>query len=314
MVKKAVPLSLAALLVSGTASMQVSAEELSASEILQQSNEAMLELESYASETTMEQTMPDPLTDGESISITTHSEDEITLDPFAMHQVVTTSTPEEGEVTIESYWTEEGFFTEDPEEGWLKMPEDLSAGFDEMMEAAMASDHVAQAEALGEDMSVEDTGDEYVLTYEGDGEKLLQETEELLGSDMNGEDSSMFLEEFMDQVSFNDLSYEMTIDKDTYYMTGLVMDTDMDIDMDGESMNTTQSLEMSVYNFNGIEGISVPDHVVDEATPMEDMIEEEEGGELPDTASTHPLFALAGAAMAVVAGGLFFFRKRVVRA
>lgn len=36
----------------------------------------------------------------------------------------------------------------------------------------MASDQVEQAELFGDDMSVEDNGDSYILTYEGDGQDL----------------------------------------------------------------------------------------------------------------------------------------------
>ncbi|WP_059105555.1 LPXTG cell wall anchor domain-containing protein [Shouchella shacheensis] len=311
MLKKAAPLSFITLF-AVAAPAHVSAEEMSASEILQQSNEAMLGLQSYSSQTQMEMTMPD-LMDGEPMTMSMHSEEDITLDPFAMHQVVTTSMPEGEDMALESYWTEEGFFQEDPVEGWMKLPGELSQGLDELMGMAMAGDQVAQAEALGEEMSVEDTGDAYLLTYEGDGETLMEAAQEMLNMAMSGDEASMMMEELLAGITFNDVRYEMTIEKDTYYMTELMMDMDMDIEMEGESMNMAQSLHMTVSNFNGVDAITVPEEVLNNATPMDDDMMMEEGGELPDTASNNPLLAFSGAALALTAGGLLWFRRRTAQ-
>ncbi|GGF23770.1 hypothetical protein GCM10010954_23280 [Halobacillus andaensis] len=306
MIKKVVPLSLAALVVAW-APAQVLAED-SASDVLQKSNEAMAELESYSSETEMEQTMTIA---GEPITINSHSQQDITLDPFAMHQVITTSSPEEGEVSLESYWTEDGFYQEDPEQGWIELPSEFTEGIDDLMNAAMAEDQVAQAEELAEDMSVEDQGDSYLLTYQGDGEALKDEFQKMFESGMGEEESSM-MEDMMGEMTINDLSYEMTIDKETHYMTNLMMDMDMDMEMEGESTNTVQTIDMTLDNFNGVDEITVPQEVIDEAALLEDeMMEEgmsEEGGELPDTSTNSPMLILSGVLMVGI-GGLLLFRR-----
>lgn len=310
--KKFLPMSFAAMLVTGTAITNVSAEELDASDILTQSNEAMLGLESYESATTIEQTMQEPLTD-ETITTTSQSEEQVILDPFTMHQTVTTSIPEGEDVTLETYWTDEGFYTEDPEGGWMVMPEEFHDDIQELMELTMAEDYLAHAEALGESMEVEEIDNTYVLTYEGDGEALLEE-----GLDMEGMGNGDF-DEAMDFLSFNDLSFEMTIDQDTHYMTELTMDMEMDMDLEGETVRSNQSIDMSLFNFNGVDSIEVPEDVVNEAVPMDDMLEDdgmmedEEGGELPDTATNNGLFAMAGALTALTAGGLLLFRKRLTQ-
>ncbi|MCP3028922.1 DUF6612 family protein [Halobacillus sp. A5] len=283
---------------------QVLADD-SASEILQKSNEAMTELESYSSETSMEQTM---MIAGETVTTNSVAEQDITLDPFAMYQVTTASTPEEDEMQLESYWTEDGFFQEDPEEGWIELP---SEGLDELRSLAMAEDQVEQAEELAENMNVEDQGDTYLLTYEGDGEALMEESQEMFSQGMGEEDSAM-MEDMLGEMTINEMSYEVTIDKENHYMTHLMMDIDMDMEMEGETTTSEQSIEMTLDNFNGVDEITVPQEVMDEAVPLEDEMDEESaeaGGELPDTATNLPMLILAGAAAAGL-GGLLLFRRR----
>ncbi len=308
MLKKAIPASFAALLVTAAAT-PVLADEMSAAEVLQKSNEAMASLDSYSSETKMELTIPDPMS-GETITLPIHSMEDVTFNPFAMHQTVTTTGPDGSEETLESYWTEDGFYQQDPMGGWIQLPSDLTEGLDELINMTNAGDQVAQAEAFADDMSIEDLGDSYQLSYEGDGEELMEVVMETFESLMAEEDPSMSMEDILEDINFNDFSYDMTIDKDTFYLTEMSMYIDMDISAEGETLNLMQSIDMSIHNFNGVEPIVVPQDVLDSAVPMEEMAEE--GGELPDTASNNPLFALGGMALAALGAGLLVFRRRSV--
>ncbi|MDQ0207836.1 LPXTG cell wall anchor domain-containing protein [Alkalicoccobacillus murimartini] len=302
--KTIAPLCLVTLLSISVPSLALADEDSNAVDILNQSNEAMLELDSYSSETVMEMTMEG--IDGEEVTITTTSEEDVTMNPFALHQIVTTSIPGEAETTLESYWTEDGFYQETADGEWTKLPDELSEELNELMGMAMAGDQVEQAEAFGDDMSVEDTGDSYILTYDGDGEAIEEAMQEWMDMSM-GDDEAMMLEELLNQITYNEINYEMTIEKDTYYMTDLTMYADMDIEFEGESTNMTQSIDMNVHNFNGVGSIEVPEDVKNNATPLEDEV----GGELPDTSTNNPMFALLGGAMTLAGAALWFRRRHV---
>ncbi|WP_082234909.1 LPXTG cell wall anchor domain-containing protein [Halobacillus massiliensis] len=305
MFKKLTASALAAVLLLA-APAHFAAGEMSAEEILKKSNEAMAELDSYSTHMQMEQMMD---MGGEEMSISSESEVDITVDPFAMHMVTTTMIPEEGEVSLESYLTDEGFFQEDPVEGWVKMPNEFSDSLSELAGMGMVEEQMAQLEALGEEMSVEDQGDSYLLTYEGDGEAVMEASREMLGSMMQDEESGEMMNELMNQMTINSLKYEVTIDKDNHYMTGTVMEMDTDMNMDGETINSVINMNMTVDNFNGVGEITVPEEVLSSATPMEDMMPEEtEGGELPNTSTSYPTMALSG--LALMLGGAFIFHLR----
>ncbi|WP_173917192.1 DUF6612 family protein [Halobacillus sp. Marseille-Q1614] len=290
-----------------------SAAEMGATEVLQKSNEAMAQLESYSTQMQMEQTMN---MSGETVTLSSQSDADITVNPLAMHQVVTTTIPDQGEVSVESYFTEKGFFQEDPVEGWIKLPDELSNSLSEMAGMGMVDQQMDQAEALGKEMSVEDQGGTYLLTYEGDGEVIMEASQQMLGSMMPEGESSAMMSELMNQMTINNINYEVTINKENYYMTELMMDMDMEMNMEGETTNTVLNMHMTMDNFNGVGKITVPEEVISSAVPMDDMIPEEmesgamEGGELPNTATPYPTLALTGLALMLGGAFVFFLKSR----
>ncbi|WP_377890413.1 DUF6612 family protein [Alkalihalobacillus sp. R86527] len=302
MLKKLVPLSVAAIVYVG-APFHTSANEMSASDILAKSSDAMTEVKSYSTEMKTEQSSP---IEGESMMTSSQAKADITLEPFAMHQTMTTSSPQQGEITLESYWTEEGFYQEDPEKGWVKMPEELTQDLEKLQGMSTAKGQMAQAKELAKEMKVEDTDDAYVLTYEGDGETLLESSMKMLTQNMSENEESPPMEGLMEQITINNVNYNVTIDKETYYVQHIMMDLDMEMTIEDKTMNMKQSMEMSLTNYNQVGTITIPQDVIDSAVPLEPT---EEGGELPDTATPYPTLALSGLALIALGGSLLVFRR-----
>lgn len=273
------------------------ANDESAADIIQKSNEAMLELDSYSSESMMEMTMPDPMS-GESMTLSIDTKEDVTLNPFAMHQLTTMSTPD-GDVETTLYWTEDGMYEQGPDGEWYLF-EELSS--EEMMSLLQSTASQEQAELLGDSMSVSEEGDAYVLTYEGDGEELNEMINDMLGQMM---DEEMEGEAMLEGFEISNLDYDMTINKDTHYMTGMSMHMTMLIEDSEESIEMDISMEQSVMNFNGVDPIVVPDEVKDNA----ESIDGGSGGELPDTASNNLLYAAGGLTLAVGAFGLSLIHR-----
>ncbi|WP_226579724.1 DUF6612 family protein [Halobacillus litoralis] len=298
--KKMIRLSLA-LVVLFVLPFQVSAAEMSSEEILKKSNDAMKELESYTIKTTSKQTMP-MTNGGNDQPLTTKSVADVTLNPLAMHM-----TSEIAGNKTESYLTKEGYFTEVPGEGWVKLSGDLG---EELQNTMMAEGQLSQAMPLAEEMTVTEDGGTYVLTYEGDGEKLMKMSMQAMqssgGSDQGKEMQSM-MEQLMKNVQFENVSYEVMINKETHYMTGMMMDLEMKVDNEGQTMTIQTSTDITIDNFNGVGSIEIPQEVLDNAQSLEETV----GGEMPDTATSNPSYALAGAALALVAGGVLVYRRKV---
>ncbi|WP_100398928.1 DUF6612 family protein [Bacillus sp. FJAT-44742] len=296
----------------------------SASDVLKQSGEAMKDINSFSTTIDIHQTMNDPL--GEQTEISSYIEQDIIIEPFALWQKETTLIEELGEeITLESYWTEEGMYQEEPDGSWVRLPAD---DFGDLQDLHQSPDQqLAEAEALGEEMVLHEENDHYLLTYEGDGEELWDIAQQTMnGNGQMGSEEEMelldeMMDEMMEEVSFNDFTFDLKIDKDTYYLTEMSMDVDMDIALGLEEgtedvINIQMSMVMSLHNFNGVDAVVVPDEVKESAVEFDELLDEqleehgeEEGGSLPDTATTNPFFLFTGIALSAVAGLILLARR-----
>ncbi|ARI76208.1 DUF6612 family protein [Halobacillus mangrovi] len=301
MLKKLFSLSVA-LVVLFVLPFQIAAAEMSAEEILKKSNEAMKGLDSYTLRTVTESPMP-MMNEGNSKTMTSEAVSDVTLDPFAMH--MTTKMPGS---TVESYLTEQGYYAEMPGEGWVKLSDEMNKSIQKM---AMADGQLNQALTLAKDMSVQEEEEAYVLTFEGDGQKLLEMSMKMMQSNMNTESNKemdSMMKQLLEDVEIKDVSYQMTIDKENHYLTSMMMDLEMTIKTGEEPATISQSTKMTLENFNGVDPIEIPQEVLDQAKPLEETIKE--GGEMPDTATSYPTSLMLGGVLILLGGGMLLYRRK----
>ena len=302
-------MTLAAFLVFGT-SAGVALESTSASDVIDKSHKAMEELESFSTTVKMEQTVADNIGDEGTLHSSSTVEQDVTLNPFAMYQKSTTATTyddgEEEYITLESYWMEDEVYQQEPDGTWVKMVND---DFGMLLEGLIEhpSYHLEDMEAFADEMIVTEEDGYYVLTYEGDGETFIELTNDLYAT-MDEEDEEG-MGEIWDEIVINSLVYEMRIDKETYFLTSVIMDLDMDLEEGEDNFNIIQTVNSEFYNFNEVGTITVPDEVKDNATDME---EQYEGDEMADTATNYPIGLLAGLSLAGLGGAFIFARRKVI--
>lgn len=305
-------LSLSMLLI-GTNST-VANEDLTAEDVLNQSNEAMESLHSYSSTIDLHQLMDDGVS-GE-MEMYSEIQQDVILDPFKLRQVMTSTLPDGSTETITSYFTEDGYFMEDPEGGWMQLTDDMN---DMNGTAYDPNDQIYQMEAYADDLVLSEEGGYYVITYEGDGDELSTLMNDLTEEGMSDEDTAL-MEEMMAEFEIHDFSYVLYIDMDTYFLDSMVLELDMEIHAEGEeSVSIWQNLEMSFYNFNSVEDFEIPQEAIEESDDLHEVIDEaieeaEEGDELPATATNNPIMAFGGLLLAMAAGGVLFMRRRIQRA
>lgn len=301
-------LSLSMLLI-GTNST-VANEDLTAEDVLNQSNEAMESLHSYSSTIDLHQLMDDGVS-GE-MEMYSEIQQDVILDPFKLRQVMTSTLPDGSTETITSYFTEDGYFMEDPEGGWMQLTDDMN---DMNGTAYDPNDQIYQMEAYADDLVLSEEGGYYVITYEGDGDELSTLMNDLTEEGMSDEDTAL-MEEMMAEFEIHDFSYVLYIDMDTYFLDSMVLELDMEIHAEGEeSVSIWQNLEMSFYNFNSVEDFEIPQEAIEESDDLHEVIDEaieeaEEGDELPATATNNPIMAFGGLLLAMAAGGVLFMRRR----
>ncbi|SFJ27860.1 LPXTG-motif cell wall anchor domain-containing protein [Halobacillus dabanensis] len=301
---KKISMSIIAFVVLFFMPMQISAADMSPEEVLQKSNEAMMNLDSYSITQSTESEIGSMGDDSQTQPLMTETKADVTLDPLAFY--VQTNVANK---TIEAYHTEEGYFSKTGDQGRMKLSGDSS----EQMMQMMAEGQIKQAMPVADNMSVEEQDDAYVLTYEGDGEALLETSMNMLQQSLNGSDGEQGMQgmkgEILENTTINEVSYQITIDKETHYFTSAVMNLDMEAaeGAEGSGLSISTKTDVTIDNINGVGTIEVPQEVLDEAKPMEDTLG---GGELPDTASSNPVYAMLGAILAFAAGCAWLYRRK----
>lgn len=201
----------------------------------------------------------------------------MTSEPFAMHQKGTTSLafgPDDSEdMEIEMYLTDEdAYFYEGMSGQWMNMGSEMSDLLGELGALDNQQDPYEQLKMFEdhiEKFSIDTADDAYVLNLTVDAESF-DETFKQMIEDTMSDDLGMLFEETGDFDPFENmdikaLSYEMSLDKETFQLKAYDMTMDMTITEDGETITLSQDMRSVYSNINEVGPIEVPQEVVDEA-------------------------------------------------
>lgn len=201
---------------------------------------------------------------------------DMTVEPLAFYQKAQSSFVSEGmedmpPMVTEMYYTADGLYSYDPMmDMWVKLPADEVEDLEALMMMEQQSGDLAgqfeQLEAFQDDFTFEQTGDEFVLTLDAAGEEYGKLISEEMGQ-MLGE-LDVEAQEIMDGMTINKIYYEIFIDKETFQPNTINMTMDFDMEMEGESVNIQSDMQAEYSNFNGIDTITVPAEVIENAEEM----------------------------------------------
>ncbi|RLQ90764.1 DUF6612 family protein [Planomicrobium sp. Y74] len=202
---------------------------------------------------------------------------DMTVEPLAFYQKAQSSFVSEGmedmpHMETEMYYTADGLYSYDPMmDMWVKLPADEMEDLETLMMMEQQSGDLAgqfeQLEAFQDDFTFEQTGDEFVLTLDAAGEEYKALISEEMGQ-MLGE-LDVEAQEIMDGMTINKIYYEIFIDKETFQPNTINMTMDFDMEMEGESVNIQSDMQAEYSNFNGIDTITIPAEVIENAEEIE---------------------------------------------
>lgn len=200
------------------------------------------------------------------------------VDPMAIHQTMSMDMGEMGASDMELYMTDAGFFMHDAQmDQWIKMPNDM---YEEMM-ASMGGEtdptlDLKMFKDFKDDLTFEQTDDEYILTLNASGDKLNNLVQKLIGDAMPIEGAmSEEEQEVYDNMDVKSLDLTIYIDKKTFYTNAFDMDMDLTMKIEEEEMHMVQKMKSVITKINEIDEIVVPKEVLDEAVSLEDLMGEE---------------------------------------
>ncbi|MDM5335411.1 hypothetical protein QUF56_19790 [Ureibacillus composti] len=254
---------------------QPEVSELTLEEVYEKAIERQNELTSVSADMKLDQTMT--LGSGEeSLEMATKSDMvlDMVIDPLAMYMdgTMLMANPQSGEdvsIDVEMYMNQQGMFTFDSEsKKWLKLPvTDFEAMMGQTANQVNAAEQLAGMKSFINEFKFEQTNDAYVLTLNAAGDKFSEYiVEQMQINQMLGttEDQQLF-----ESMKFDKVDYVITINKKTFDITAMDMVLDFTIDMEGESMSISNDTKVAFNNFDGVEAITVPQEVIDQAVEVQ---------------------------------------------
>ncbi len=234
-------------------------KELTVNGILQNSIEAIEEVESYSTKAEMTMEMMGMTTN---ISI----EGDITHNPDAMHVSMKMGMPG---MTMDSeiYGADNEVYMNMFGE-WFNMSPD-EVGLEDFEQMTVEEMEVFSRYADEIELTTED--DVYILVLNGSGDHYL----DLVGGyvrDSLGDYTitDEELAEMLENITLNKVDYEIHVDKETFLQTYSKFNIDMEFVEDGFSMALIIDGELSIFNVNNVESIIIPEEVREKAISIDE--------------------------------------------
>ena len=245
--------------------------KLTLQEVYDKSMKASEELKSVKGTMDIKQTMSIPSEDM-TLDIQSEMDMEYIIEPMQMHQKGTTTMMGVGEggesqaTEIETYITEDAIYVyEGTTAQWMKFPQEM---VDQMMASTNQTDPATQLQPLQEyleQVEFEQDDENYILTLEGSGEEFTR----LVKAQVDEALKSLTAEENINlEFNINSVDYLVHIDKDSFQTNKLDVIIDMDLTMEGETVNMKMDAKTDFSKFNEINEIVVPQEVLDSATAI----------------------------------------------
>jgi len=240
--------------------------DLTLQEVFEKTMETNDGLDSFSITMDLQQTMN---INEEEMDVGSVIEMDIITDPISMKQNMVMDMDELGKQEMEMYFAEEGFYVFDPmEDQWMKFPNEFS---DELLQLsnnqADVGNQLNQFEDFLEDFTFEQDENNYILTLQADGEKFNELLTETIKNSMPQElglDVSIF-----DNISFDNVNYDIVINKETFYFSELNVKMDYEMEIEGEKIKVNQDVKSKYENHNNVDAITIPKEAIDNAVEVE---------------------------------------------
>ncbi|MRH44496.1 hypothetical protein GH741_17770 [Aquibacillus halophilus] len=235
-------------------------DALDVKSILKKSAEAMAEVTSFKG---ISKFIDDSTFNGvEEKSESTFTMEIILSDPAVMYAKASSVLSETEEGDMEMYM-KDGTLYINSEENWFSMPTDSGYGslYEQynMYEEEQIEAYVNQSDSF----EVIDNGDHYLLSFAGNNEEYKNV---VMGSSF-GATSELFKEHY-ENMKINSGTYEVSIDKETFYMTEYKYEYDSETTGELGAITQYSKGTYSLSDFNSIGEITVPEEVIENAQSM----------------------------------------------
>ncbi len=198
---------------------------------------------------------------------------QVIIDPMSMEMEMQTGAAGM-EMEMKMYLVDDTIYMLVPFMGWVSVGVDDPEGH--LLEQSYEDplEYVDKLREVDSDsITLEEEGDNYVLTYEdanGELADLLQaEMDEQLGLGLM--DDPEFPEDDLDEIEFSDVAFNLVVDRGTYLPREYNLSFAFTMNMMGETVGMDQEMNVKFFDFGTVDEISVPDEAREEAVPFDEL-------------------------------------------
>ncbi|MER2121470.1 MAG: S-layer homology domain-containing protein [Solibacillus sp.] len=192
--------------------------------------------------------------------------------------MVEPTTGESIDMPLKMYMTEKDgmYMYEGMSETWIKYPADM---FEEILAQAgaqiNAADQLEMFQKFATDFNIKETDGYYTLNLKGTGDNFTALIQEQMSAMNLGLDEEVMAD--MKNLKYDNFSYEIKINKETFDIEEMVMDFGFGMNLEGVVMNIKNKSTMKYSDFNAVPTITIPAEALENAKSLEDLFESEIG-------------------------------------
>lgn len=260
--------------VAGVEDAQSAKSDLTLEEVFNKSMEASEQVESLHADILTDQNMK-MQPDGMEMDMAIDTKMDMILDPLAFHQksettLVSDDIENDNPMLMETYLTDQGLYLyEASMDMWLKMQDEVVEDLKSMADYQTANprEQLEDLEAFKDDFTFEQNEEAYILKLDASGEKFQALMREQLKKTLGQMELETIITE--EDLKIHSIYYELYIDKETFLTDSLLMNTEMDVIIDGDTMAIQSDVEAEYSDYNEIEEIILPKEAVEQAEEIE---------------------------------------------
>lgn len=251
--------------------MKIVERELSPHQIIEKTIKTSDRLKSFSIEIEMEQKM-NGLVD-EPIQFLSTIEMDIVRQPLALYQKMSLKLMGEQEsFNSEAYFTNGVlFFYDGDSERWLKHKGEMLINFISVTnEQTDPASEIKKLRQYKNDFSLKENKNDYVLTLKASDETISHFIKEKL-NDWLPEGLILDKKDWFNEMKINQVSYNVSIDKELFYPTTFELTLQFEIAEGNETVEVEQTIHGKYKRLNKFSLIEVPKEIMEEAIPTKEQ-------------------------------------------
>lgn len=249
---------------------EVEKNELTAQEVYQKSLEASESIKSmhadFAIQQNLKTTDEEPMSMKNDISITM----DMVTEPMSLHQKMEVVGDAEENMDLEMYGAGDELYiqTDGMEGDWIFVPTEMQEEILAGMDSSNAMMDLEVFKDFTKEFTLEESGDEYILSLSVTGDKFSGLLKELMDQTSVGGQEMGDGEGAIENIEVKKIDLTLHLDKETYYTNSFDMKLDAIMDLAGYRTVTIQNIKAKMSNVNELEEIVIPDEVRNNAYDM----------------------------------------------